>query len=176
MIVAANFKIFLVGFMGSGKTTLGRLLAERLGWGFFDLDAVMEELEGATIMRIFIEKGEGYFRRLEQATVERLAAHPGRAVVACGGGTFCSPENQALLQAHGLTVWIDQPFDQIWQRKDALARQRPLLRGESAVRALYDQRVPFYQLASIHLPVAEEGIPEAVGRLFQLIQERTSAA
>src|SRR5436309_16112299 len=96
-----DLKIFLVGFMGTGKTTLGRLLAERIGWVFFDLDALMEEVEGATIMRIFIEKGEPYFRALESSTIARLAAHPGHAVIASGGGTFRTPQHQAVMLQRG---------------------------------------------------------------------------
>ena len=167
-----DLKIFLVGFMGTGKTTLGRLLAERIGWVFFDLDALMEEVEGATIMRIFIEKGEPYFRTLESSTIARLAAHPGHAVIACGGGTFCTPQNQAVMLQRGVTVWIDQPFDQVWQRRDELALRRPLLRGEPAFRALYEQRVPFYHLASLRLRVDEGALPQAVNELVRLLEER----
>jgi shikimate kinase len=165
-------KIFLVGFMGSGKTSLGRLLAGRMGWTFFDLDAALEEAEGASIMRIFVEKGEAYFRSVEQLTLREIAERPVHAIVACGGGTFCSPENQSLLRRHGLTVWLDQPFDRIWQRREELARRRPLWRGEGPLRELYDSRVPFYQLAGVHLPVEEDQVPQAVERLLAILRER----
>ena len=170
-----GFKVFVVGFMGTGKSTLGRLLADRLGWDFFDLDAIIEELEGSTVMRIFVEKGEPYFRQLEQLTLGEIAARPHHAVVACGGGTFCTPQNQALLRLHGVTVWLDQPFDRIWQRRNELSRRRPLWRGEEPLRALYEQRIPFYQLASIHLPVEENQIQDAADRLHTILRNEYGA-
>ena len=172
MPVSTHAKIFLVGFMGTGKTTLGRLLADRLGWEFHDLDGLMEDEEGASIIRIFAEKGEPYFRELEQRTLARLAAAPGRAVIACGGGTFCTAENQALLHRCGITVWLDQPFDQIWRRRDELARHRPLMRGESEVRHLYEERAAFYTRASLHLTVMEGELPAALRNLLGLLRER----
>jgi len=158
--------------MGTGKTTLGRMLAERLGWEFEDLDAVMGEDEGASIIRIFAEKGEPYFRALEARSLARLAAAPGNLVVACGGGAFCAPENQALMRGGGITVWLDQPFEQIWERRENLARERPLLRGESELRALYDQRLGFYRSAALRQPVTEGGLPQALAELLRCLAER----
>src|SRR5437899_1686428 len=120
-------KIFLVGFMGTGKTTLGQLLAERLVWGFVDVDDIIERAEGASIVRIFAEKGESYFREVERGVLAGLATCAGHAVIACGGGTFCSAENQMLMRRCGITVWLDQPFDRIWDRREELASARPLL-------------------------------------------------
>ena len=165
-------KVFLVGFMGSGKTTLGRMLADRLGWDFLDLDTVMEEEEGASIIRIFAEKGEPYFRALEARALARLAAAPGRAVVACGGGTICAPESRALMRLHGITVRLDQPFDRIWARRETLARERPLLRAEPEFRALYDERLGFYRSADLHLPVGEGQLADALEELARLLGER----
>lgn len=169
-------KIFLVGFMGTGKTTLGKLLAGQLGWEFTDLDSVIEGTDGASIVRIFAEKGEPWFRELEQRALAGLAALPGRAVIACGGGTFCSPENQEIMKRCGVTVWLDQPFDQIWQRRGGLAAARPLLRDEAELRALYERRIRFYEQAALHVPVAEQGFPHALDDLLRLLLERFQIA
>jgi shikimate kinase len=172
LLTEPDEKIFLVGFMGAGKSTLGRLLASRLGWEFQDIDILMEETEGSSIIRIFIEKGEPYFRELERRALAQLAASPGRSVIACGGGTFCTPENQALMRVSGITVWVDQPFDRIWKRRGDLASQRPLLRGEAEVSALYEQRTTFYRLATVHLAVDEMEIVDALEVLLRLLRER----
>lgn len=169
-------KIFLVGFMGAGKSTLGRLLADRLGWDFADVDDVIEAHESSSIVRLFAEKGEPYFRAVERRTLAALAASSRPAVVACGGGTFCDLENQSVMARHGLAVWVDQPFDQIWQRRDELARTRPLLRGEAELRALYAQRAPFYRLAPLHLTVSEGELPRALEELLRQLRDRFALA
>ena len=162
-------KIYLVGFMGAGKTTLGRQLAGRLHWPFEDLDTAIERAEGNSILRIFVEKGEPYFRQLEHRALMELAALPGRAIVASGGGTFCAPENRAVMQQTGITVWIDQPFERIWGRRDQLADVRPLMRGEHDLRALYDERAPLYGLATLHLAVGDRGLAEAGDDLLRIL-------
>jgi len=162
-------KIYLVGFMGAGKTTLGRLLAERLHWPFEDLDTTIERAAGATITRVFAEKGEAWFRDLERRVLTEAAAQPGRAIVASGGGTFCAPENRAVMQRTGITVWIDHPFERIWERRSELAELRPLLRDEKVLRALYEERAPLYALATLHLPVADRALPEALEELLRLL-------
>ena len=167
-----DVKVFLVGFMGTGKTTLGRLLADRLGWEFVDVDDVIEQAEGASIVRIFVEKGESYFREIERGVLAGVLARSGHAVIACGGGTFCIPENQALMERSGITVWLDRPFDRIWQRREELASARPLLRSEAEVRALYERRLAFYQQAALHVPVAEQSLPSALEYLLRLLRER----
>jgi shikimate kinase len=162
-------KIYLIGFMGAGKTTLGRLLAERLVWPFEDLDTTIERTAGSRILRIFVEKGEAYFRDLERRALAEAAAQPGRAIVASGGGTFCAPENRAIMQRTGITVWVDQPFDRIWTRRDELSALRPLLRGEQDFRALYDERAPLYGLATLHLAVGDRDLPGALDELMRLL-------
>jgi shikimate kinase len=173
ILLDTDAKIFLVGFMGSGKTTLGRLLAARLGWDFVDLDERMEVEEGSSILHIFAEKGEPYFRELESRVLRELASRRGNAVIACGGGTFCSAENKTMMRQRGITVWLDQPFDQIWARREDLARRRPLLRGEGEVRALYEDRIRFYRDAAFHLPVSEGGLERTLEALVHMLQERT---
>ena len=162
-------KIYLVGFMGTGKTTLGRMLAERLVWPFEDLDTAIERAEGSRILRIFVEKGEAYFRDLERRALAEAAAQPGRAIVASGGGAFCTPENRAVMQGTGITVWVDQPFERIWSRRVELSGLRPLLGSEREFRALYEERAPLYGLATLHLDVGDRGLPEALDELMRLL-------
>jgi shikimate kinase len=165
-------KIFLIGFMGAGKTTLGRLLAERIGWEFLDIDTMIEQSEGSSVVRVFVEKGEAHFRAIEKGVLARAAASPSRAVVACGGGTFCDPDNMRLMTIGGVTVWVDQPFDRIWERREDLSRVRPLLRGEAEMRALYLERLPDYSRAALHLPVADGNLARALEELLRLLGER----
>ena len=162
-------KIYLVGFMGAGKTTLGRLLGERLCWPFEDLDTSIERAEGASISRIFEEKGEPYFRELERRVLREAAALPGRTIVASGGGTFCAPENRAVMQRTGITVWVDRPFERIFVGREELAGPRPLMRGQRDLRTLYEERAPLYSLATLHLSVADRGLPDALADLLRLL-------
>ena len=147
--------IYLLGFMGSGKSTVGRHLARRLGWSFFDLDDEIEAAERATIARIFDDRGEAEFRRIES---EILAQHVhlierGRpAVVALGGGAFLAPANRELAANHGVTVWLDCDFDRI-ARRVAQATHRPLARDPEKLAALFDARRDIYRLADVHVPI-----------------------
>jgi shikimate kinase len=147
--------IYLLGFMGSGKSTVGRHLARRLGWSFFDLDDEIEAAERTTIARIFDQRGEAEFRRIESAM---LASHVrsierGRpAVVALGGGAFLAPDNRELAANHGVTVWLDCDFDRI-ARRVAQATHRPLARDPEKLAALFHARRDIYRLADVHVPV-----------------------
>ena len=176
-------KIYLVGFMGAGKTTLGRPLADRLGWTFVDLDAEIEAVEGSSIVRVFEEKGESYFREIERRVLAEVSARSGNLVIACGGGAFCTAENQIVMHAHGITVWLDRPFERVWQHRGALGSVRPLLAvgaprqssDEAHLRALYEQRIIWYKAAMIHLPVGEGELAQALDRLLGTLAWHISA-
>lgn len=159
-------KIFLVGFMASGKSTFGRRLADSLGWELVDLDAVIETEEGVSIASIFTERGEPAFRVIEREHLSRLAASPGRAVVACGGGAFCSEENRTVMHRHGVSVWLDRPIERILENRDELARGRPLMSDEATVRRLYEERRAYYAAADYRVAVAENGIDGAADDLL----------
>lgn len=123
--------IFLIGFMGSGKTTLGRPLASRLGYDFLDLDKVIEEGEGSTVVEIFAAQGEEYFRTLERRYLQDIIVHGGNAVVSTGGGTPCFNGNMELMNTNGITVYLKLSPGMLADRLMAARVCRPLLAGKS---------------------------------------------
>lgn len=155
--------ILLLGFMGSGKTTVGRQLAQRLGWAFVDLDDEIERRQGRTIRQIFEESGEPHFRRAESALLEELLRRGQQEslVVALGGGTAAQPGSFELLRAHGaITVWLDCPLEELRRRCQGLT-QRPLFKDAASFRALFEQRLPFYQQSDFRVE-ADRSDPERV--------------
>jgi shikimate kinase len=156
--------IYLVGFMGSGKSTVGRLLAHQLGWSFFDTDDEIEAAEKTSIAEIFDSRGEPEFRRLE-TEVLRQHAHwieRGRAaVLALGGGAFAQQENRRLVEDHGVTAWLDCPWDTVLRRVSA-ASHRPLARDPEKLAQLYQTRRESYALADIHIAIQSDDPAEAV--------------
>jgi shikimate kinase len=160
--------IYLVGFMGSGKSTVGRMLADRIGWPFFDLDEEIEARERSTIADIFATRGEAEFRRIEAAALARhvRAVETGRpAVMALGGGAFVSPANRELLFQNGVTIWLDCPLPIVEQRVRQ-ASHRPLARDPGQFAALYQARRDVYRLAEIHLPVESDDPSIAVDQIL----------
>jgi shikimate kinase len=150
--------IYLVGFMGSGKSTVGRALAERLGWSFFDIDSEIERAEKASIADIFAARGEPEFRRIESAAIRRHVrwVETGRpAVMALGGGAFIAVENRAILEDNGVTVWLDCPLEVV-ERRVADAPHRPLAQDLPQLRALYHARLGAYGLAAVRVTSAED--------------------
>ena len=158
--------VVLCGFMGSGKTTVGRLLAERTGRRFVDLDRWIETRQGMSIAQIFAEKGEPYFRELEKRAVRELSAQDG-TVLAAGGGTLLDGENAAALRANGIVVFLDASLEAVKRRLKG-DTARPLLHGggEGAAEALYAARREQYAAVS-DLRVPADDTPFAVARAVQ---------
>jgi shikimate kinase len=150
--------IYLVGFMGSGKTTIGRLLASRIGWNFADLDHDIEQAHGGTVQQIFAKHGESHFRQLEYVALKQRISDVERgkpSVVALGGGTFVRPDNFALLENNGVTLWLDAPFELI--RKRVLSDgSRPLAADPLQFRELFETRLSGYELADHRVPIVSE--------------------
>lgn len=150
----------LAGFMGSGKSTIGFLLAKQLAWRFVDLDTRIEEAAGLAIPAFFERFGEAAFRQLEAGQL-RLAL--GRAVemeestiLALGGGTYAQPGAPEFLRASGVpVVWLDSPIEVLLSRCMTMTG-RPLFRDEASFRSLYDQRVASYQLADYRVDASGE--------------------
>jgi shikimate kinase len=140
--------VFLVGFMGSGKTTAGRELARRKGWEFVDLDHVIERDAARSISTIFREQGEDFFRELESSTLRRMLASRSKQsrVVALGGGAFAQPENVSVIAQTGATViFLDAPVVELLRRcRQQTEVERPLLGNEAQFERLYEQRRPRY--------------------------------
>lgn len=152
---AAVRAVVLVGFMGAGKTSVGRFLSRRLGWAFEDLDDRVEAREGRRIGEIFRDSGEAEFRRAEHRALREALAEietGGARVLAVGGGAFVQAENASLLdRAETPTVFLDAPVEELWQRCVADAVHRPLGRKEDEFRALYEVRRPRYLQARLRV-------------------------
>jgi shikimate kinase len=139
--------VFLVGFMGAGKSLVGRALADRLGWRFVDLDAAIEQRAGCTVAEIFRDRGEPEFRSLERQRLQEVLAdlQKGGTVVALGGGAWMDTKNAKLIASGGWpAVFLDAPVDVLWERCLPDRALRPLLASEATFRELYERRRPRY--------------------------------
>lgn len=162
--------IFLVGFMGAGKTTVGRIIARRLGWRYCDSDKVIETVAGKPVTEIFSAHGEEHFRRLESETLRSLAGKE-RQVVATGGGAVMREENMRAMKGGGVTVYLKAPMSVIWERIKH-SNTRPLLNVEDPLRAateLLNIRIPYYEAADVTVDTEsltpEEAAEEIIKRL-----------
>jgi shikimate kinase len=152
-------KIYLVGFMAAGKTTVARILAERLGWRAEDIDELIEARERRTVAEIFAKNGEPYFRGVEREILKLLL--PMRhVVVATGGGTFMDPDNRAAINLDGVSVWLDVPLDEVVARLPADGR-RPLAADRVQLERLFTLRQIAYAHAQLRVD-ARGAHPEAV--------------
>jgi shikimate kinase len=161
--------VFLTGLMGSGKSTVGRLLARKLGWDWVDLDQAVEKRSGKRIARIFAERGEAAFRRLEAAELARQARHPLR-VVSCGGGVVLRAANRRLLK-RSLTLYLSVPPAELLRRlKGMELRKRPLFKGGSpaaVLRRLQRERAHFYRACARWTLRAGGPPPTVTGRAWK---------
>jgi shikimate kinase len=162
--------IYLVGFMACGKSTIGRLLAGELGWPFADLDDDVERAAGMEISRIFDERGEAEFRRLETEALARrvhdiAAGHP--LVLALGGGAFAQPANLELVRDHGVSIFLDCPLEVVKSRV-ARASHRPLARDPRRLESLYFARRPLYEQADYRMEVDDRPPGVHVQRILEL--------
>ena len=154
--------LYLVGMMGSGKTSTGRPLAERLGYGFVDADAVIEQAAGCSIPEIFERDGEAGFRALESQVLNAITQRHS-LVVATGGGVVTQQENWGLLHS-GIVIWLDVVPEQLMQRLKADSTVRPLLQTDdpdAALNALLNRRRPLYAEADLTVVIDQE-TPDAV--------------
>ena len=161
-------KIYLVGFMAVGKTTLAQELSRRLGWRVDDVDQLIEARERRTVADIFAREGEPYFRSVERQVIYSLL--PVRhTVVATGGGTFMDPENRAAINADGVSVWIDVPFEVLLDRIPADGR-RPLAADRVQMAVLYESRRLAYEQAQIRLDATRSRVEELVEQLVERLE------
>lgn len=160
-------KIYLVGFMGCGKTTIGRELAARLGSPFFDLDELVESSEKMTIKEIFAQNGEPHFRKRERDLL-RSTRYLDNAVIATGGGTYTFDENVQFIQGEGVSVYLAAPFSVLRNRIGDKAAERPMFRDDLATHELYKSRLRFYKMADVTLDIKEEQTPAEIAERVML--------
>lgn len=162
--------IYLVGFMGSGKSTIGRALAEQIGWTFVDIDTEIEMRAGKRISDIFAEVGEPVFRDLETAVLKAHIAHVevGQPrVIALGGGAFIQERNWQMVVNNGITLWLDCPFETVRRRLDH-DTSRPLAANRNGLGQLFDDRRPLYARADYRVEVDTDHADEIVQRILNL--------
>ncbi|GAA4392397.1 shikimate kinase [Hymenobacter koreensis] len=171
--------LYLVGMPGSGKTTLGLALAARYGLPFRDLDEEIVRREGRSIVELFAQEGEAYFRQAEAATLRAVVAEHPQLLLATGGGTPCFHQNADFLNENGLTLWLDVPVDELVRRLLQQAAHRPLLAqlpDEAALKSRLTEtlaaRREFYATAKLCCQ-ADRCTPEAV---FALVQHYVTTA
>ncbi|MFN8239230.1 MAG: shikimate kinase [Bacteroidales bacterium] len=147
-------RIYITGFMGSGKSTAGKKLANSLGWSFLDLDTLVEKEEGESISRIFSIRGEGYFRKRESEILESLKDKPD-CVIAVGGGTPCQGKNMDYMLSDGLVIYLKMTPGQLKSRLEKETAHRPLLEGLAGqelldhITKLLSKREAFYNMANV---------------------------
>ena len=175
-----GLNVYLVGMMGSGKSTAGRHLAEQLGYRFLDADSSIEQVAGRSIPELFASEGEAGFRDLEAAVLNQIASWHS-LVVATGGGVVTRPENWGQMQ-QGVVIWLDAPDALLLERLSADPTPRPLMQsGDPALRLaeLMGQRRPLYAQADLHI-VQDGRAPDQVAEqileaLPGVLKERTAA-
>jgi shikimate kinase len=163
--------LYLVGFMCSGKTTVGRALACELGWPFVDIDGEIEAKQKRSIREIFQEQGEAAFREIEtdalrQHVTSVECGHP--CVVALGGGAFVHPKNWDLIANNGVTVWLDCKLETVLQRLGDGDATRPLAADRGRLAELYGDRRPLYGRADFRLDVDTDDVSAIVKKILRL--------
>jgi shikimate kinase len=161
-------KVYLVGFMAVGKSSVGRALAKRLDWQAVDIDHLIEQRERLPVSEIFAKHGEPYFRAVEQ---EVLAAQLPRrhVVVATGGGTFVDPTNRAVINHDGVSVWLDAPLDRVIARIPVDGR-RPLAADRTGLERLYQVRRAAYEQAHLRVDAGRASVDALVEQLVDWLE------
>jgi shikimate kinase len=166
-------KIFLIGFMGSGKTHWGRLLSAKLGLNFYDLDTVIVEKEQRSVSDLFEQKGEEYFRYREKETIEQIAEQEDGFILSCGGGTPCFFNNIEFMKKNGKVIWLNTSIEALQQRLLKERMSRPLIRAVDdadlsryIIRKLSERRM-YYQQADVTVNEESVTLDELTRLLFQ---------
>lgn len=159
-------KLYLVGFMGAGKTSVARALGRRMGWRFEDIDHQIEVREHQRVAEIFARQGESYFRSVERAVLQDLLPQR-HIVIATGGGTFVDPDNRAAMLSDGAVAWLDVPLERVIERVPADGR-RPLAADRVQMEQLYARRRAAYSQAHVRID-ASRPLPEIVERILEWI-------
>ena len=159
-------KLYLVGFMGAGKTSVARTLGRRMGWRMEDVDHLIEAREHQRVADIFTRQGEPYFRGVERSILQELLPRR-HVIVATGGGTFVDAENRAAMLADGAVAWLDVPLERVIARVPADGR-RPLASDREQMEQLYARRQAAYAQAHVRID-ASRPVPEIAERILEWI-------
>ena len=159
-------KLYLVGFMGAGKSTIARAAGRRLGWRVEDIDERIEARERRSVASIFAQNGEAYFRQLERQVLGELLPQR-HVIIATGGGTFVEPDNRALMLSDGAVAWLDVPLGQVLKRVPNDGR-RPLAADRTAMEQLYQRRQLAYAEAHVRID-SSRPVQEVVELLLEWI-------
>jgi shikimate kinase len=172
-----TWRVFLIGFMGAGKTSVGNVLARRLGWSFYDLDDVVEAREQQSIAHIFTRVGEASFRRIESsALMDLLENSEGHMVLALGGGAFVQPANRETLRRFGaVTFLLDAPLEELARRCQADNKIRPNALDRNRFEELFASRRPTYELAQFRVETSDKQIEEVAEEIETIIKNRVIA-
>lgn len=166
-------RVFLIGFMGAGKTSVGRALARRLGWKFHDLDDVVEAREGRTVAAIFADSGEPEFRRAERAALSSLfqaGDQPDHLVIALGGGTFVAEENRAAIErAAGTTILLEAPLEELRRRCASEDRIRPLAKQKAQFAELFAARRQAYEQTQFRVGTMGKEIEQVAQEIERIL-------
>lgn len=168
--------IFLVGFMGAGKSSVGLALSRRLGWPFEDLDDRIEARERRSIEEIFRQSGEPEFRKIEHAALRSLLQDlsPSSKVVALGGGAFAQSQNAALLEEAGFPViFLDAPVEELFRRCQEQQVNRPLRSNLEEFRRLYEERRPCYLKAAVRIETGGKGVDSVAVEVIESLKLRS---
>lgn len=169
--------IYLIGFMGSGKSTSGRRVAALLRWRFEDTDRMVEKKEGMKVPEIFSASGEEYFRSAESNALREVSART-RTVVACGGGTPCSPENLQVMKSTGVTVYLKLSVENLVSRLSHHGNDRPLLRNTDSdslagrVSSLLGERSQWYEQADLVIDAALTNEEEMTSMIAETVRSK----
>lgn len=164
-------KIFILGFMGAGKSYWGKLLADALKLPYYDLDEVIAKEEGKSVAAIFASKGEGFFRQKEKEKLRELSARE-QFIISCGGGTPCFNDNMNLMNEAGLTVWLNPPVEAMVERLQRKKHKRPLIRDldDGELRAFVEKKLaerrPFYEQSGLVIDTVDETVDTFVKKLL----------
>lgn len=163
--------IVMVGFMGSGKSSVSRVLAKRTGLPLIDVDKHIEQTQGRKIKQIFAEEGEAGFRRIETQAMAALAFEP-KSIISCGGGIVGSAVNRAIVKALGTVVYLEVPCDEAVGRISDPST-RPMLNGERPVQEIYDERLPLYRdVADITINTSGKSVGQNVGQVLGVLKRK----
>jgi shikimate kinase len=178
--VSGRNLIFLIGYRGAGKTTVAKLLAEKLGWGWIDADALLEKLADRSIREIFAEDGEASFRNLEAGVMKQHCTQFDKHVIATGGGVVLREENRTLMK-QGVVVWLKAPAEVLWQRmqNDATTRERrpDLAQGGLAeIEELLRVREPLYEACQKLTIDAGSQTPQEIAAAIHAWTQRSTPA